>query len=77
MYFKEIMFARLRRHPEDKNKPLNIFETIKKELTHFCNWSERQEGSYRLKETFLNFENKSIFNAGIVTRELNNDRWEV
>ena len=50
MYFKEILFARLKRQPEDKNKPVaTMFEPVKNELNLFVNWSARQEGSYRLK----------------------------
>lgn len=49
MHFKEIVFARIRRHAEDKNRhTLSLLEPLKRAISEFQSWSW-EEGCYRLK----------------------------
>ena len=71
------MFARIRQLPEDKaRQKLSQLEPLRRAVSGFTEWSCEDSG-YRLKECFLNFESKSIFNSGLIIRQLAPDRWEV
>lgn len=69
MQYKEIVFMKIKTEQPDKNRPVVIKSAPLHEALLKMKWSNTDLSS-RVKESFLNYENMSIFNKGIILREL-------
>jgi len=76
MPFKEIAFARIKTEQADKYKPLVPLTDGLRQCLDQMDWPTR--GQQKLRATFLNIESMSVFNKGLIVRELKSGEvWEV
>ena len=61
MQYKEIVFMKIKTEQPDKNRPVVIKSAPLREALLKMKWSNTDLTS-RVKESFLNYENMSIFN---------------
>ena len=76
MPFKEIAFARIKTIQIDKSKPPQPLTDNLRERLNDMDWPTQRKKKTRT--TFLNIESMSVFNKGLILRELKSEEvWEV